>query len=476
MKSLVRLCAATLCVVPFTGCGGGNSVSQPPPSSVNVTLTPGSTSLLVKTSTTFAATVTGHSNTAVTYSVMEGTAGGNILSNGVYTAPAKPGAYTVRATSVADPSRHADATVSVHDYKHTIALSAKTIDGYDYHTASLLPDGSILIVGGRGYVDLIHQQALRYSPASGAFAPDASLATARAAHAAFTLPDGKVVVAGGYNPYSGGTAFDPVFTSSEIYDPATKKFSPGPEMNFPRRHHVATALKDNRVLITGGIQLMGAGFGASPNTEIFDPATNTFVAAERMNEGRWLHTATLLKDGRVLIVGGRNNNCSANCPVYALNSAEIYDPSTGIYTLTGSMHIARYNHTATLLQDGRVLILGGETTDDLGTGNDQVGEAEVYDPATGQFSTWTSLLLARSSHQAVELLNGRILVMGGLRASAVGTDRTEIFDPETGESHEGPLLNDFHVRATATRLSNGEVFLFAGWNGAQPGSYGETFQ
>ena len=257
MKSLVRLCAATLCVVPFTGCGGGNSVSQPPPSSVNVTLTPGSTSLLVKTSTTFAATVTGHSNTAVTYSVMEGTSGGNILSSGVYTAPAKPGSYTVRATSVADPSRHADATVSVHDYKHTIALSAKTIDGYDYHTASLLPDGSILIVGGRGYVDLIHQQALRYSPASGAFAPDASLATARAAHAAFTLPDGKVVVAGGYNPYSGGTAFDPVFTSSEIYDPATKKFSPGPEMNFPRRQHVATALKDSRVLITGGTTGIG---------------------------------------------------------------------------------------------------------------------------------------------------------------------------------------------------------------------------
>lgn len=476
MKSLARLCAATLCVIPFTGCGGGDSVSQPPPSSINVTLTPGSTSLLVQTSATFTATVTGHSNTAVTYSVMEGASGGNIHSSGLYTAPAKPGMYTVRATSVADPSRHADATVNVHDYKHTIALSPKTIDGYDYHSASLLPDGSILIVGGRGYVELVHQQTLRYKPASGSFEADASLSTARAAHVAFSLPNGKVVVAGGFNPYSGGTAFDPVFTSSEIYDPATKAFSPGPDMNFPRRHHVATVLKDGRTLITGGIQLMGSGFGASPNTEIFDPTTSKFVAAERMNEGRWLHTATRLKDGRVLIVGGRNNNCTSNCPIYSLNSAEIYDPSTGIYTSTGSLQISRFNHTATVLQDGRVLILGGQTTEDLGTGNDQVAAAEVYDPATGQFSTWTSLLVPRSSHQAVELLNGKILIMGGLRASAVGTDQTEIFDPETGESHEGPLLNDYHARATATRLNNGEVFLFAGWNGAQPGIYGETFQ
>lgn len=475
MKCFVRFCTAALFIVPIAGCGGGSSATQPPPSPVNVTLTPSSSTLLVKTTTTFTATVTGHTNTAVTYSVVEAPSGGSIQTTGLYTAPAKPGTYTVRATSAADPSRHADAVINVHDYRNTFALSPKAVDGYDYHTASLLPDGSIIIIGGLGYVDRVHQETLLYSPYSGSLAPHASLGTARAAHVAFTLPNGKIIVAGGYNPYV-GTSFDPAFKSSEIYDPNTKAFSPGPDMNFPRRNHVATALKDGRILITGGIQLIGRGFGASPNTEVFNPATNLFDAGERMTDGRWLHTATLLKDGKVLIAGGRNNNCTENCLIYALNSAEIYDPATGHYTATGPMHIARYNHTATALADGRVLILGGETTDDLGTGNDQVGTAEIYDPATGQFTTWTSLLLPRSSHQAVELLNGKILVMGGLRASAVGTDQTEIFDPETGESRPGPTLNDFHVRSSAIRLSNGEVFLFAGWNGAQPGNYGETYQ
>lgn len=476
MRTLVRLCAALLFVVPIIGCGGGNSITQPTPSPINVTIAPASSTLLVQNSTIFTATVAGHSNTAVSFAIVEGSSGGNISSSGLYTAPARPGTFTVRATSVADPTRYADATVSVHDYRNYIALSTKLGDGYDFHTSSILPDGSILITGGRGNVELVHKQSIRYIPSSGAFVPDASLSTARTAHVAFAIPGSKLVVAGGYNPFSGGSAFDPVFTSSEIYDPQTKTFSPGPDMNFPRRHHLATTLKDGRVLITGGIQLAGSGFGASPNTEIFDPATSRFVSAERMNDGRWLHSATLMKDGRVLIAGGRNNNCTANCPIYALNTAEIYDPATGEFTPTGPMHIARYNHTATLLQDGRVLILGGETTDDLGTGNDQVGTAEIYNPATGQMSLWTSLLLPRSSHQSIELLNGKILVIGGLSASSVGTDRTEIFDPETGESREGPLLHDFHARATATRLNSGEVFIFAGWNGSQPGDYGETFQ
>lgn len=477
MRCAIRLYLAMLCII-FTvvGCGGGNSVSQPPASSINVTITPNSTNLLVGTRAMFASSVTGHANTAVTYSVVEGSTGGTIGNSGEYTAPAKPGSFKVRAISVADPSRYAEAIVNVHDYQNTISPTPAASDGYDYHTASLLPDGSVLIVGGHGYRELIHSQSLRYLPASGSFQSDASLSIARMAHASFMLPDGKIMVAGGYNPYAGSSAFDPSFKSTEIYDPSLRTFSLGPDMNFPRRNHVVTTLKDGRILITGGIQLVGSGFGATPNTEIFDPAAGSFVAANRMTDGRWLHTATLLKDGRVLIVGGRNNNCTANCLVYTLNTAEIFDLATGTYTPTGSMHISRCNHTASLLPDGRVLILGGETTDDLGTGNDQVGVSELYDPATGRFTTWTSLIQPRSSHQAVPLYNGKILVLGGLKASSVATDRTELFDPETGASMEGPSLSDFHVRASSIRFANGDVFLFAGWNGAQPGTYGETFR
>jgi hypothetical protein len=456
---------ATLLIT--TACGGGGGNSSDPTSSVKVSINPPTTNLLVRTSTKFSAIVTGASDTSVTFRVMQGD-GGNILNTGEYLAPTKAGVYTVRATSVAEPSKYADAVVSVRDYQSTVTQGAKPADGYDYHTASLLEDGSILVVGGRGILEGVHQQAIRYWPSTNRYELDAALNTKRLAHVAFTLPNGKVVVAGGIDTSVAGTDFDPAFMSSEIYDPSTKKFSTGSDMKFPRRNHVATQLKDSRVLITGGIQLRGNGFGASPNTEIYDPANNNYSVGKPMIEGRWLHTATLLTDGRVLIVGGRNNNCTSNCPIYSLDSAEIFDPATGTFTQTGFLNYSRYNHTATLLSDGRVLILGGETTEDLGTGNDQVGWAEVYDPATGRFTTWTSLVQARSSHAVTLLNNEKLWVTGGFRSSGLATERTEFFDPATGVSVEGPSMSDYHVRHTAIRLPNGEAIVFSGSNSNQP--------
>src|SRR6185312_13759719 len=148
-------------------------------------------------------------------------------------------------------------------------------DAYDYHTATLLEDGSVLIVGGIGF-NGVHKQTDRYLPQERRFVPGPPLSIARMQHAATLLPNGKLLVTGGYDITTPGTQFDPVFKSTEIYDPATAKFSAGPDMWFPRRNHVATLLKDGRVLITGGIQLRGNGFGASGNTEIYDPGANQF--------------------------------------------------------------------------------------------------------------------------------------------------------------------------------------------------------
>lgn len=459
------------------GCGGGTST--PPPTTtptIRVTISPATTNLLVRTARQFTAAVTNASNTAVTYTVLQGNAGGNILNTGEYLAPAAAGVYTVRAASVADPSKFADATVTVRDYEANVTPGAQPADGYDYHTASLLPDDSILVVGGKGIDEPIHKQAQRYVASSNSWQPDASLATARMQHAAFSLGDGKVVISGGYDPNVTGTPFDPVFKSTEVYDPAAKAFAPGPEMNFPRRMHVVTQLKDSRFLITGGIQLRGNDFGATMNTEIYDPTSDTFIAGKTMTDGRWLHTATLLPDGRVLIVGGRNNNCTGQCPIFSLRTAEIFDPATGNFTATGSMTYSRYNHTATLLPDGRVLILGGETTEDVGTGNDQVPAAELYNPVTGTFTTWTNLALPRSSHAVTLLNNGKLWLTGGFRSSGLATNRTELFDPATGVSVEGPTLAEFHVRHGAIRLSNGHVVIVAGSNGNQPMAHTEILK
>ncbi|HWR15861.1 MAG TPA: kelch repeat-containing protein [Terriglobales bacterium] len=464
-----------LCLCVLSACGGGGSSTTPPPSPVSITISPATANILVATGANFSATVSGHSNTAFTYSVREGTAGGNVLPTGEYLAPTTPGTYHVRATSAADSSKYAEAVVTVRDYAKRFDLTSNPPDGFDYHTTNLLADGSVLIVGGRG-LNNIHQLAYRYVPAENKYATDGSLTTARMAHASFSLPDGRVIIAGGYNPLLPGDDFDPVFTSSELYDPATKTFSAGPDMNFPRRHHVTTQLKDSRVLVTGGIQLRGSGFGASTNTEIYDPATGKFTAANTMNEGRWLHTATLLPDGRVLIVGGRNNNCTGNCPVYSLSSAEIYDPATGNFTTTGSLHISRFNHTATLLTNGKVLVLGGQSTDDLGGQTDQVATAEIYDPATGQFTLAGNLVLARSGHTVTLLNNGKLLLAGGWKISGVATQNTEIFDPGTGTSQEGPQMTEAHVRHTAVRLPGGEVLVVSGSNGYQPIPVAEIFR
>jgi phosphatidylserine/phosphatidylglycerophosphate/cardiolipin synthase-like enzyme len=289
------------------------------------------------------------------------------------------------------------------------------------------------------------------------------------AHAAAPLPNGKILVSGGYDPTAPGTGFDPAFQSTEIYDPATSQFAPGPDMTVPRRDHVATTLKDGRVLITGGIQLRGSGFGASPATEIYDPTADSFVSGNRLMRGRWLHTATLLSDGRVLIVGGQPTNCtgSGGCAPEALNRAELLDPATGAIAPTGSLHISRYAHSAALLADGRVIIIGGESTEQQ-SDSDQVTLVEVYDPATGQFSDFGRLMDGRGFNALVELNNGKYLVVGGKRQSGLAAYTTEIFDPVTRTSDAGPEMNQLRIRATATKLLNGEVLIVGGNNSAAP--------
>lgn len=459
----------------FFGCGGGGTSRPDPAPPVSISITPTTTNLLVGTSAKFTATVAGHTNTAVNYMVVQGASGGQILNTGDYLAPKTPGVYTVRASSVADPSKYADAAVTVRDYSGNFTPVTPP-DGYDYHTASLLNDGSVLIVGGKGFKEAVHRQAIRYVPSTNSYQADANLSLARIEHAALRLASGKVVVAGGWDPTAPGTPFDPVYKSTEIYDPETRSFSAGPDMTFPRRDHIATQLQDGRFLITGGLGLRGSGFGANPGTEIYDPVANTFVASGRMSSGRWLHTATLLADGRVLIVGGRDNNCpdGSTCRVYSLASAEIFDPITGTFTPTGSLNISRWGHSATLLPNGRVLILGGESTDLENT--DRTGVAEVYDPAIGQFTPWTSLGEGRGFHTVTALNNGKLLVAGGFRATVIATSSTEYFDPTTGAVTAGPNMYEFHARHTATKLSNGEVFIFGGTYSVAPATAAEIFR
>ena len=198
----------------------------------------------------------------------------------------------------------------------------------------------------------------------GAFTATGSMTTARGGHSATLLTNGKVLIAGGAQWSS--TASVPL-ASAELYDLSTGSFTTTGSMTTARSGHRATLLPNGKVLITGG----GSGVsntGTLDSAEVYDPSTGAFTATGKMTTARHFHTATLLNSGKVLIAGGSR----------ALGSAELYDLSTGTFAATGSMTQGEWAvTTATLLNNGVVLIAGA--------GDSDVRTAELYDPATGTF-------------------------------------------------------------------------------------------
>ena len=252
-----------------------------------------------------------------------------------------------------------------------------------------------------------------------------SLLTPRAGQAATLLNDGTVLVTGGA---FGNEGTDPgsdittplVLQSTEIYSGGS--FAYAAQMTTPRWRHTATLLNGSgQVLLTGGsngssalasAELFTPGNlpgspGSFTPTALFDPATGAFTGAtSQMNSARYLHTATLLNNGQILLAGGQTSDGSI------LGTAELYNPLTGTFTLTGPMTTTRWMHTATLLPNGTVLIAGGQDTN----GN-TLASAEIYTPSTNQFTAVGSMLTGRSLAQATLLGNGTVLITGGASSS-----------------------------------------------------------
>jgi hypothetical protein len=301
------------------------------------------------------------------------------------------------------------------------------------HTATLLPNGMVLVTGGHNATGVLRTAEL-YDPATGAFQATGQLLAARSGHTATLLENGMVLVAGGLGRWG-------FLKSAELYDPATGTWAQAGSLDASRWGHTATKLLDGKVLVAGG---------GSRRAEIYDPATGRWSGTGSTIVSRGGHSATLLANGTVLVAGGLNG-------LTVLKSAEIYDPSTGTWRATGSLGAAHALHTATSLPDGTVLVAGG-----LASNGAASKQTELYDPGTGTWRATGSFATARSLHTATLLPDGRVLAAGGFGSNLHLLNEAELFDPATGVWTATESLGTARGSHTETLLSDGSVLVVGG--------------
>jgi hypothetical protein len=333
-------------------------------------------------------------------------------------------------------------------------VTAVSTDGWlitsrEDHTATLLADGRVLFAGGRNDYQQVIASAEIYDPKAGTFTETGSMTVPRELHSGVLLSDGRVLITGGRSDANGDD-----IASAELYDPKTGTFSATGSMKVARQQQTSTLLPDGKVLVAGEGQT-----DQDASAELYDPRTGTFRSIGSMNTPRLDHSATLLHDGTVLIVGGSD---PAGHMFYAMDSAEIYDPMTGAFRKTASLDWATMDHTATLLPDGRVLVAGG---DGAGGGFEPTAVAAIYDPATETFSVTGSMQMARYCHTATLLTDGRVLVAGGDSWDNGPTEflsSAELYDPATGTFSATGSMGKPLASQTATLLADGRVLMAGG--------------
>jgi hypothetical protein len=287
------------------------------------------------------------------------------------------------------------------------------------HAATLLSDGTVLVTGGATPAGGNLATAELYDPATGLWSPTGNMGASRIGHTATPLPNGTVLIVGGFGVQGcpGVCCCGNVLASAELYDPSTHVFHSTGSLDTARQGHTATPLPDGRVLVTGGTSYISDPIASA---EIYDPATGSWSPTPGMRVARTNHAASRLSDGRVLIAGGRQ---AGGDLAPKLVSAEIFDPVTGAFSTTGSMSEGRDLFTATLLRDGTVLVAGGGCC-----GAGAVASAELYNPSIGMFSRIGDMGTTRRGHTATVLDTNHVLIVGG--SSGIPEATAEVYSDE----------------------------------------------
>ncbi|MEQ1875102.1 MAG: kelch repeat-containing protein [Bdellovibrionia bacterium] len=314
------------------------------------------------------------------------------------------------------------------------------------HESVAIDSNRILVAGGSHY----SFGNLSSSEIFNVFTNTWKTANMSAVRDEFTLTkidDGKIMAIGGCTDAGLTHAY------TEIFDPMTETWSNAGNLALPRAAaHTATKLNNGKILIAGGyVDSPSSSIKElSAKVEIYDPVTQTSVFAADMSVPQARHTATLLNDGRVLVLG--------------TGTGEIYDPATNTWTATGQLIAPRSGHTANLLPDGRVFVTGGGNSSELNS-------AEIFNPATGVSQAVASMTVKRTNHRAIELF-GKIYVIGGARAMTqsegfgfVYHSSMEIFDPVTKTWVQGMAMSQPRAGLSVARLGN--TIFASGGNASQ---------
>ena len=312
------------------------------------------------------------------------------------------------------------------------AITSIMISPRGNYDTTLLPDGRVLAVAGRSSQLRNAGSIEAYDTSNNEWKWLSADTLTRRGHQITALTDGRILISGGSLARRGGTydggehgVADKIETTTvELFDIPSGKISKAASLTHARKEHSSVLLNNGRVLIIGGLT---DGTEEAPNvnsldsTELYDPESDSWSLGAVMSQGRGLHTATTLPDGKILVTGGLN---TARQP---LNSAELYDPTTDSWAPAASMSQARDSHTGTLLSDGRVLVVGGNGT----SGGLSLTSAEIYDPSSNSWSSAGNMLEGRNHHTAIQLNDGKVLVAGGLLGPENPLSTVDFYSPST---------------------------------------------
>jgi Galactose oxidase, central domain/Kelch motif len=334
------------------------------------------------------------------------------------------------------------------------------------HTATILPNGLVLVAGGTGDNNAALASSELYNSASGTWSSTGNLHVARVSARAVLLPNGGVLTMGGC---LSNDCLSSTTKSAEIYNPASGTWTVTGSMRMGRAQFIAVLLPTGEVLVAGGCTSYDVNgcLAVTASAELYNPATGTWTSTGAMRATRMAMTGTVLPNGKVLVAGGQTAASDA------LSSSELYNPATGTFSLTSRLITPRSDHTATLLPSGRVLMAGGENVNGV-----SLIKAELYNPATGTYSATGNMPSTRQEHTAALRPNGTVLVAGGNRVTLSTTTvlaSSAIYNPATGTWTTASSMVDARVDHTATLLHNGHILAAGGDNASGELSSAELF-